>query len=319
MAGHGRRRVAVLALELADRGVRRVGPGRHDVRHGRQIEVDARRAQLSAPSGGPRLERRRRQRPLARARTGSCRSPGPDSAWTSPPSWLAATKKRTPPVAADVAWAWTASVIARTRATPIEVFVVNDTEPKWSVAIAERSAVPSVSLASPIMNSWPIRCASVSSHRVWVTHVDACVPLDEGVGTVRRRRLRSGGRRRRLHRRAVAAVEGSTTDCDGEPDDRAGRARSTAAGHDRRDQDQDGHPHGVRPQNAIGVQVFPASWLISIRLVPLCSVWMTIPWVGRREAEVGERRGGGRQDAAPRLAAVGGGEELGPGRRPCHR
>ena len=129
---------------------------------------------------------------------------------------MAATKKRTPPVAADVAWSCTASVIARTRATPIEVFVVNDTEPKWYVAIAERSAVPSVSLASPIMNSWPIRCASVRPPRVWVTHVDACVPLDEGVGTCVAGAFGpvavGDG-----FTDAEAAVEGSTTDCDGEP------------------------------------------------------------------------------------------------------
>jgi len=54
----GRRIVPVLAVQLADRGVLRIGARRHDVCNRRQVEVDARGGQLATPSGGHDLELR---------------------------------------------------------------------------------------------------------------------------------------------------------------------------------------------------------------------------------------------------------------------
>jgi hypothetical protein len=71
----------------------------------------------------------------------------------SPPSWFAATRKPTRPVAAPVALAWTLFATARTPATPIDVLAVNQTDPKCSLATAARSAEPKRSFASPISNS----------------------------------------------------------------------------------------------------------------------------------------------------------------------
>ena len=57
--------------------------------------------------------------------------PGPFRFWTWPPSWLAPTKKRTPPVTAGVASDCTYDVVADAALTPSEVLVANSTEPKW--------------------------------------------------------------------------------------------------------------------------------------------------------------------------------------------
>ena len=70
---------------------------------------------------------------------------------------MAATKNLTPSVADDVAIAWTASVIARTAATPATEWVVKVIEPKWKSATAWRSVVVRRSLISPMMNSCPMR------------------------------------------------------------------------------------------------------------------------------------------------------------------
>ena len=66
------------------------------------------------------------------------------------------------PVAAWVAWAWTASVTARMPSTPAVVFAVNSIEPTCWSRMAARSASSRRSLTSPIMNSCPTRCASDS-------------------------------------------------------------------------------------------------------------------------------------------------------------
>ena len=102
---------------------------------------------VSVPTGRP---------PWTRAE-GIVEKPGPWSAWISPPSWFAAMKKRTWAVAAEVAWAWTASATARIPATPIEVVAVNQTEPTCWFRIALSSAAPSRLLARPSEKSWPIR------------------------------------------------------------------------------------------------------------------------------------------------------------------
>ena len=69
------------------------------------------------------------------------------------------------PVAAWVAWAWTASVTARMPSTPAVVVAVNSIEPTCWSRMAARSASSRRSLTSPIMNSCPTRCASDSEAR----------------------------------------------------------------------------------------------------------------------------------------------------------
>src|SRR6476661_8673793 len=108
--------------------------------------------------------------------------PGPDSAWTRPPSWFAATKKRTPSVASAVASACAASATLRTPATPIVVLARYQTDPKWLARIAAREAASSRSLSSPTLNSCPIRWASVMSARVWDAHEAAVDALGVGAG-----------------------------------------------------------------------------------------------------------------------------------------
>src|SRR5579859_1027227 len=75
--------------------------------------------------------------PCVRA-DGTTAKPDPESVWTSPPSWFAATKKGTPCVADCVAWDWTASETARTAASPVLVRFVNRTDPKWYLPMAAR-------------------------------------------------------------------------------------------------------------------------------------------------------------------------------------
>src|SRR5262245_34304963 len=87
--------------------------------------------------------------------------PGPARAWTWPPSWFAATKNRTPPVLACVAWAWTASATARTDARLAGVCSVNQTDPRWSLRIASAVTVSSRSPARPTRKSWPTRWGPV--------------------------------------------------------------------------------------------------------------------------------------------------------------
>ena len=64
------------------------------------------------------------------AAVGILENPGPWSDWISPPSWFAATKKRTPPVAWAEASDWTASATVRIPWTPTVVVTMNVTEPK---------------------------------------------------------------------------------------------------------------------------------------------------------------------------------------------
>ena len=58
-------------------------------------------------------------------------NPGPCSAWTSPPSWLAATKKRTPLVTRADESDWMARATAATPATPAVSVAMKLAEPKW--------------------------------------------------------------------------------------------------------------------------------------------------------------------------------------------
>ena len=69
--------------------------------------------------------------------------PGPFRAWTWPPSWLAATNRRTPAVAASVACACAASATVRMPVTPAWLVSTNQTEPRCSDPIAARSPGPS--------------------------------------------------------------------------------------------------------------------------------------------------------------------------------
>src|SRR5450759_3875870 len=112
---------------------------------------------------------------------GIVEKPGPRSAWISPPSWFAATKKRTPAVDLELACAWTASAMARTLATPIEVVAVNQTWPTGWSRIALSSAGPSRSLARPSRNSWPIRWARLIPVMTRRTQDAWAVGLGEGV------------------------------------------------------------------------------------------------------------------------------------------
>src|SRR6185436_20137972 len=72
----------------------------------------------------------------------------------------------TPAVDSRVANACTASVSARMAVTPARDCVVNAKEPTWKSATAARSAAFNTSFSSPIMNTWPIRCASDMPARV---------------------------------------------------------------------------------------------------------------------------------------------------------
>jgi hypothetical protein len=129
--------------------------------------------------------------------------PDPDSAWIRPPSWLAATKKSTPPVASSVASAWTASATLRTPATPIDVLARYQTDPKWLSVIALRDAASSRSLARPTLKSCPIRCDWVKWARVSLAHepaVDA-----NGVEGTGEEGLREAG----------AGADGDGSTCDG--------------------------------------------------------------------------------------------------------
>src|SRR3984885_6099195 len=90
---------------------------------------------------------------------GIVEKPGPCSAWTSPPSWLAATKNRTPPVACAEDSDCTARVTEATPATPAVSVAMKLAEPKWYVLIAWAVAGPSTLPASPTMNSCPTRWA----------------------------------------------------------------------------------------------------------------------------------------------------------------
>ena len=92
---------------------------------------------------------------------GIVEKPGPCSAWTSPPSWLAATKNRAPPVTCGEVSDCTARVTAPTPATPAVSVAMKLTEPKWYALIAWAVAASSTLPASPTMNSCPTRWASV--------------------------------------------------------------------------------------------------------------------------------------------------------------
>ena len=88
-------------------------------------------------------------------------NPGPCSAWTSPPSWLAATKNRTPPVTWGEVSDCTAWLTAPTPAMPVVSVATKLTEPKWyariALAVAESSTLP----ARATTNSCPTRWGSV--------------------------------------------------------------------------------------------------------------------------------------------------------------
>ena len=70
---------------------------------------------------------------------GIVEKPGPCSAWTSPPSWLAATKNPVPPVACAEDSDCTARVTAAPRPPPAVSVAMKLTEPKWYVLIASAS------------------------------------------------------------------------------------------------------------------------------------------------------------------------------------
>ena len=97
---------------------------------------------------------------------GMVANPGPCSAWISPPSWLAATKNRTPAVTWGEDSDWTARLTAATPATPAVSVVMKLTEPKWyariALAVAESSTLP----ASPTTNSCPTRWGRVIRARI---------------------------------------------------------------------------------------------------------------------------------------------------------
>src|SRR3984957_9413937 len=90
---------------------------------------------------------------------GIVEKPGPCSAWTSPPSWLAATKNRVPPVACAEDSDCTARVTEATPATPAVSVAMKLTEPKWYALIAWAVAESSTLPASPTTNSCPTRWA----------------------------------------------------------------------------------------------------------------------------------------------------------------
>ncbi len=113
---------------------------------------------------------------------GMTSKPGPESPWIWPPSWFAATRKPTPAVAAFVARACTRSVRARIVSTPADDWVVNATDPKWKLAMAERSAASRRSLRSPIMKTCPMRCASLIDANVAAAQVSAPDGSVVGVG-----------------------------------------------------------------------------------------------------------------------------------------
>ena len=119
--------------------------------------------------------------PCARA-LGTRANPGPCSAWISPPSWLAATKTRAPPVTCGEVSDCTARVTALTPATPAVSVAMKLTEPKWYVLIAWAVAASSTLPASPTMNSCPTRWASVIRASTRSAH-DAGVPATrDGAG-----------------------------------------------------------------------------------------------------------------------------------------
>ena len=84
---------------------------------------------------------------------GITEKPGPCIAWIRPPSWLAATKKRTFAVVALETCAWTADATARMPLTPAELRSTNQTDPMWSVWIRLISAGPRRSPARPSSNN----------------------------------------------------------------------------------------------------------------------------------------------------------------------
>src|SRR3984957_4879127 len=108
------------------------------------------RARPRSPAGG--------SMPCATA-LGIVEKPGPCSAWTSPPSWLAATKTRPPPVACAEDGDCAAGVPEPPPATPAVSVAMKLTEPKWYVLIAWAVAESSTLPASPTPNSCPTRWA----------------------------------------------------------------------------------------------------------------------------------------------------------------
>src|SRR6266849_5084492 len=87
-----------------------------------------------------------------------------------PPSWLAATKKRTFAVDAAETCAWTASVTARMPATPTLLCSTNHTEPTCSAWMAWISSGPSWLPASPSRKSWPTIWSSLMVASTWPAH-----------------------------------------------------------------------------------------------------------------------------------------------------
>ena len=67
-------------------------PAGDDVRHRREVEIDAGRGELLAPLFRALAERRDRAGVALGHRDGIRANPGPRNAWICPPSWLAATK-----------------------------------------------------------------------------------------------------------------------------------------------------------------------------------------------------------------------------------
>ena len=99
--------------------------------------------------------------------------PGPDSAWTSPPSWLAAMRKGTPPVDAWVTCFWMAWVMCSMPVTPTVESTAKVMDPKWKRAMASAVTAGRL-LPMAIMKSCPMRCSSL---------IEASVMLAQSVAT----------------------------------------------------------------------------------------------------------------------------------------
>ena len=101
--------------------------------------------------------------------------PGPESCWICPPSWLAAMKKRTPPVS-DGASSCIAAVWVASRAVPA-LLLLSSSDPKWYVCSAAVSCGPAVLPSTPTTKSCPTRWARLRRSSISVTHAPAGEPV----------------------------------------------------------------------------------------------------------------------------------------------
>ena len=121
----------VLALELADRGVLRVGARRDDVGDRREVEIDPRLQQLRPHRVGFLLERRDGVMAPCSSADGITSNPGPGQSLDLAALLVGRDEEPHPTRGRWVASACTASVMARTGRTPMAVWVVNVIDPKW--------------------------------------------------------------------------------------------------------------------------------------------------------------------------------------------